>query len=157
MRQAAGINCANPRVMQARGPCHQACRILLHGALQHNRLSCSLLPESLKVLWHPKLQLQVHMQNENYLSSAPQTAGDSQGPAMLQEYEERMARIAKLREEYAREDDILQTATAALLEKKVRCLRTHPCRTPLEVWATQRQCPRQFPTKPTTCIRPGLA
>lgn len=44
----------------------------------------------------------------------------SNGLGMLQEYEERTARIAKLREEFGREDDILQTATAALLEKKVR-------------------------------------
>ena len=37
-----------------------------------------------------------------------------------QEYKERSARIAQLREDFGREDEVLQAATAALNEKRVR-------------------------------------
>lgn len=38
----------------------------------------------------------------------------------LQEYQERSANITKLREDFGRENDVLQAATAALNEKRVR-------------------------------------
>lgn len=56
--------------------------------------------------------------------------------AGAQEFEERTARIATLTEQHTREDNILQTATAELNEKKVpsQAVHSHLRPNPAQLW-----------------------